>query len=146
MCIRDSSSFGGETFTWLVVLALLWMVPYGLVTSELGSAFPDEGGLFEWVKRAFGRLPASVATVMYWSINPLWIGGSLAFISTEAWSSFIHPIDAGTGGDYVFKTVFVLIAVAVTLLSMRQARAVLKLGTYLKLILAAVFLLSLIHI
>ncbi|UEA58215.1 APC family permease [Gordonia otitidis] len=140
--VGEISSFGGETFTWLVVLALLWMVPYGLVTSELGSAFPDEGGLFEWVKRAFGRLPASVATVMYWSINPLWIGGSLAFISTEAWSSFIHPIDAGTGGDYVFKTVFVLIAAAVTLLSMRQARAVLKLGTYLKLILAAVFLVT----
>ncbi|MGW0453945.1 APC family permease [Gordonia sputi] len=140
--VGEISSFGGETFTWLVVLALLWMVPYGLVTSELGSAFPDEGGLFEWVKRAFGRLPASIATVMYWSINPLWIGGSLAFISTEAWSTFIHPVGSGTAGDFLFKTLFVVAAVAVTLLSMRRARAVLQLGTYLKLILAAVFLVT----
>src|SRR5437588_5436342 len=84
--IGQISTFGGETFTWLVVLALLWMIPYGLVTAELGSTFPAEGGLYEWVSRAFGRLPGSLAAMMYWSINPPWIGGSLAFISTEAWS------------------------------------------------------------
>ncbi len=102
--VGEISSFGGETFTWLLVLALLWMIPYGLVTAELGSAFPDEGGLYEWVKRAFGRLPGSIATVMYWSINPLWIGGSLAFISTQAWSGFIHPVGSGTLGDFASRS------------------------------------------
>lgn len=140
--VGEISSFGGETFTWLLVLAVLWMIPYGLVTAELGAAFPAEGGLYEWVKNAFGRLPASVATVMYWSINPLWIGGSLAFISTTAWDEFISPIGAGTVGDYVFKTLFVLASVLVTLLSMKRARIVFRVGTYSKLILAVVFLVA----
>ncbi|WHU47824.1 APC family permease [Gordonia sp. L191] len=140
--VGEISSFGGETFTWLLVLALLWMIPYGLVTAELGSAFPDEGGLYEWVKRAFGRLPGSIATVMYWSINPLWIGGSLAFISTQAWSGFIHPVGSGTLGDFAFKIVFVCASVGVTLLSMRRARVIFRIGTYLKLGLAAVFLIT----
>ncbi|MGV9711835.1 APC family permease [Gordonia sp. NPDC003424] len=140
--VGEISSFGGQTFTWLLVLALLWMIPYGLVTAELGSAFPDEGGLYEWVKRAFGRLAGSLATIMYWSINPLWIGGSLAFISTEAWSSFIRPVGTGTVGDYAFKIAFVVGSVAITLLSMRRARMIFRLGTYLKLALAAVFLVT----
>ncbi|MGV9670075.1 APC family permease [Gordonia sp. NPDC003504] len=140
--VGEISSFGGETFTWLLMLAVLWMIPYGLVTAELGSAFPDEGGLYEWVKRAFGRLPGSIATIMYWSINPLWIGGSLAFISTEAWSSFIRPVGEGSVGDYAFKIVFVCASVGITLLSMRRARVVFRIGTYLKLVLAAVFLIT----
>lgn len=140
--VGEISSFGGQTFTWLLVLALLWMIPYGLVTAELGSAFPDEGGLYEWVKRAFGRLSGSIATIMYWSINPLWIGGSLAFISTQAWSNFIHKIGAGTVGDFTFKTVFVLASVGITLLTMQRARVIFTIGTYLKLGLAAVFLIT----
>ncbi|CAM5284610.1 hypothetical protein TPAU25S_02514 [Tsukamurella paurometabola] len=125
-----------------MVLAVLWMVPYGLVTAELGSAFPDEGGLYEWVRRAFGRLSGSIATVLYWSINPLWIGGSLAFISAEAWNTFISPLTVGTIGDFAFKTLFVCSSVWVTLLSMRRARLVFRVGTYLKLSLAALFLLT----
>lgn len=138
--VGEISSFGAETFTWLLVLAVLWMVPYGLVTAELGSAFPAEGGLYEWVKRAFGRLPGSLATIMYWSINPLWIGGSLAFISTEAWSTYISPIEPGSAGDYLFKIVFVVAAAVVTLMALERSRIIFKASTYTKLILAVFFL------
>jgi amino acid transporter len=31
---------GAQSFTWLVVLAAAFFVPYGLLTAELGSAFP----------------------------------------------------------------------------------------------------------
>lgn len=138
--VGQISSYGWETFTWLIVLSILWMVPYGLITAELGSAFPTEGGLYEWVRHAFGRLAGSLATIMYWSINPLWIGGSLAFISTEAWSTYIHPIDPGTAGDYLFKTLFVLFSLGITLLPLERCRGIFKIGTYFKLALAVAFL------
>jgi glutamate:GABA antiporter len=137
--IGQISTFGGETFTWLLVLALLWMIPYGLITAELGSAFPVEGGIYEWVSRAFGRLSGSLAAIMYWSINPLWIGGSLAFISTEAWSTYIHPITAGTIADYVFKGAFILTSMAITLLSLERCRVIFAIATNVKLLLALFF-------
>ncbi|WP_277242882.1 APC family permease [Mycolicibacterium obuense] len=138
--VGEISSFGAETFTWLLVLGALWMVPYGLVTAELGSAFPAEGGLYEWVTRAFGRLPGSLATIMYWSINPLWIGGSLAFISAEAWSTYVTPLDPGGAGDYLFKIAFVVGAAGITVMSLQRCRLVFKVGTYAKLLLAVFFL------
>jgi amino acid transporter len=62
---------GGEGFTWLLVLALVFVLPYALIMAEVGSAFTQEGGPYEWTKLAFGRLHAGIAAVFYWVTNPL---------------------------------------------------------------------------
>jgi glutamate:GABA antiporter len=33
------SGYGAQTFTWVLVLAVVFLFPYGLVMAELGSAF-----------------------------------------------------------------------------------------------------------
>ena len=54
------ASNGPQAFTWLIFLAALFFVPYGLLTAELGSAFPEEGGPYVWTRLAFGRRVAAV--------------------------------------------------------------------------------------
>ena len=58
-----------------------------LLMAEVGSAFTQEGGPYEWMKLAFGRFQGGIAAILYWVTNPLWVGGSLAFIATDAWSA-----------------------------------------------------------
>src|SRR5579864_7540055 len=94
---------GPEGFFWLVVLALVFVAPYMLLMSEVGSAFTQEGGPYEWTKLAFGRLHGGIAAILYWVTNPLWVGGSLAFIATDAWSTDVFKIGSGSPGDYFFK-------------------------------------------
>ena len=101
------AGYGAQTFTWVVVLGVFFLLPYGLVMAELGTAFPQEGGQYEWMKLAWGRLAAGMGAVLYWVSNPLWVGGSLAFVSTAAWSTYIHPIGTKTFGDYLFKLAFI---------------------------------------
>jgi amino acid transporter len=48
------ASNGAQGFTWLIVLAVLFVLPYALLMCEVGSAFTQEGGPYEWVKMAFG--------------------------------------------------------------------------------------------
>jgi len=93
------ASNGGQGFTWLVVLALLFVLPYGLLMSEVGSAFTQEGGPYEWAKMAFGRMQGGISAVLYWVTNPLWVGGSLAFIAEEAWNDNLFHIAPGKGGE-----------------------------------------------
>src|SRR5580765_4471008 len=93
---------GPEGFLWLVVLAVVFVAPYMLVMSEIGSAFTQEGGPYEWTKLAFGRMHAGIAAILYWVTNPLWVGGSLAFISTDAWRANVFDVGHGTFGDYLF--------------------------------------------
>ena len=37
---------------------------------------------YEWTKLAFSRFQGAIAAVLYWVTNPLWVGGSLAFVAT----------------------------------------------------------------
>ncbi len=78
------SANGAQALTWLLISAVTFLIPYGLLTSELGSTFTQEGGVYEWVKLAFGRIPASLAAMLYWISNPLWIGGTLAVTAIGA--------------------------------------------------------------
>jgi amino acid transporter len=114
------SGYGAQTFTWVLVLAVLFLFPYGLVMSELGSAFAQEGGPYEWMKLAWGRFVGGIGAVLYWVTNPLWVGGSLAFIATEAWSTNYSRIGSGTAGDYVFKTIFIWASIGVAIIALRH--------------------------
>ena len=88
--LGQAASYGAQAFTWVVVLVVLFMFPYALLMAELGTAFPQEGGPYEWMKLTWGRLAAGIGAVLYWVTNPFWVGGSLCFIATDTWSSNIH--------------------------------------------------------
>ncbi|MGZ4338304.1 MAG: APC family permease [Gaiellaceae bacterium] len=125
------ASNGGEGFTWLLVLAVAFVLPYALVMAEMGSAFTQEGGPYEWVKLAFGRLHAGIAAVFYWVTNPLWVGGSLAFIATDAWRTTALPdIGYGTVGDYVFKLLFIWFSIGVAIVALRRGKWIPTAGAF----------------
>jgi amino acid transporter len=113
------SSYGAQTFTWVIVLAVLFLFPYALVMAELGSAFAQEGGPYEWMKLAWGRFVAGIGAVLYWVTNPLWVGGSLCFIATAAWSTNFFKIGSGTVGDYLFKAIFIWLSIGVAIIALR---------------------------
>jgi amino acid transporter len=126
------SSFGGETLTWTIVLAVTFLLPYALVFAEVGSAFTDEGGPYVWVKVAFGRIPAAVSAFLYWVTTPVWIGGTMAFLAYEAWSGFVTPLAAHGFWDYFFKTVFIWVTVLSGIASLRYGKWLPTVGAVLK--------------
>jgi amino acid transporter len=129
------ASNGAQGFVWLVALAFVFVLPYALLMAEVGSSFTEEGGPYEWMKLAWGRFPASIGAILYWVTNPLWVGGSLAFISAEAWNTNVSGIGQGTVGDYFFKLTFIWISIGVAIASLRygkwipNAGAILRFGT-----------------
>ena len=123
---------GPQGFLWLVVLAVVFVAPYMLLTSEVGSAFTQEGGPYEWTKMAFGRLHGCMAAVLYWVTNPLWVGGSLAFIATDSWSANVFKIGQATPGDYIFKLIFIWISIGVAIISLRHGKWIPNFGAILR--------------
>jgi amino acid transporter len=123
---------GPEGFLWLVVLAVVFVAPYMLVMSEIGSAFTQEGGPYEWTKLAFGRMHAGIAAILYWVTNPLWVGGSLAFIATDSWSANVFKIGSATVGDYAFKLIFIWISIGVAIISLRYGKWIPNFGAVLR--------------
>ncbi len=69
-----------------------------------------------------GRFVAGIGAVLYWVTNPLWVGGSLCFIATEAWSTNFFKIGSGTVGDYLFKTIFIWVSIGVAIAALRYGK------------------------
>ncbi len=44
----------GMVLILIVAVAVIWALPIALLSAELGSAIPEEGGYYEWVKRGVG--------------------------------------------------------------------------------------------
>ncbi|HEV7640230.1 MAG TPA: amino acid permease, partial [Gaiellaceae bacterium] len=135
---------GPQGFLWLFLLALLFVAPYMLVMAEVGSAFTMEGGPYEWVKLAFGRLHGGIAAILYWVTNPLWVGGSLAFIATDSWRANVFGIGHGSFGDYAFKFIFIWISIGVAIVSLKHGKHIPNAGAIMRVIVLGFFSLTVI--
>jgi glutamate:GABA antiporter len=136
------ASNGGQGFTWLIFLAIFFVLPYALAMAEIGSAFTQEGGPYEWAKMAFGRFQGAIAAVLYWVTNPLWVGGSLAFLATEAWNDNIFHISSGSVGDYVFKFAFIWLSIGVAIVSLKRGKWIPNVGALMRIIVLGFFTLT----
>ena len=86
------TSEGAQSITWLLFMGVVFFIPYGLLCTEMGTAFPFEGGPYVWVKLAFGRFVAALAALLYWISNPIWLGGTLTITAVAAFDSFFTPL------------------------------------------------------
>jgi amino acid transporter len=64
---------GPSVLFWTVVLLVFFFVPYGLMTAELGSTYPDTGGLYSWARRAFGGFWGTQVSWWYWINVGIWL-------------------------------------------------------------------------
>jgi len=71
--IAAAASMGATWFTWWGITMVVFFIPYGLMTAELGAAWPGEGGLLLWVNEGMGPRWGSLASWFYWINNAYWI-------------------------------------------------------------------------
>lgn len=136
------SAQGPETFTWLIFLTVVFLVPYALIFAETGSAFIGEGGVYLWVREAFGRPAAAVASAFTWITQPVWVGGSMAFLNAEAARTHLVHFPERSLADYLFKTAFIWVTVIAAILSLRRAKWIPTLGAMCKIAFLALFIVT----
>src|SRR5262245_22013212 len=89
--LASSAAMGAAWFSWWAITMTVFFIPYGLITAELGAAWPGEGGVYVWVREAFGPKWGSMAAWLYWINNAYWIPS-------------VYLIFAGTFGQIFLKT------------------------------------------
>ena len=80
--VSPTAAIGNSQYFWWLFLIVAFCVPYGMISAELGTTYQSEGGMYDWVKRAFGAKWASRVAWNYWINFPLWIA-SLAVAVTD---------------------------------------------------------------
>jgi glutamate:GABA antiporter len=81
--VATSAALGVESITLYVIFAVAFFLPYGLVTAELGSGWPQEGGIYVWVREAFGQRWGTFSAWLYW-------------VNVAYWAPAVFVVFAGT--------------------------------------------------
>lgn len=88
--LAASASIGVSALFWWVFTLVLFFVPYALVSAELGSTYPEEGGIYAWVRRAFGPRWGARASWLYWVNVALWMP-SVYVLFAGMFSQMFYP-------------------------------------------------------
>ena len=73
--------FGDTLIVFFSFAALCFLLPCALVASELSAFIPETGGVYLWVKEAFGKRFGLMAIWFQWIENVIWYPTILSFIA-----------------------------------------------------------------
>ena len=126
-----AAAIGNSQYFWWILLIITFLLPYGMIVSELGSTYPDdEGGVYDWVKRAFGRKVAGFVAWCYWVNFPLWIASlALVFPSTI---SLLTGNELGVVPSLLIELAFIWIVVFVSFSKASDSAWLVNIGAILK--------------
>ncbi|TMA08270.1 MAG: amino acid permease, partial [Deltaproteobacteria bacterium] len=90
--IEDAVGAGGPMLALLALLVVpwLWSLPMALMTAELSTAMPEDGGYVIWVQRAFGR---------FWGFQEGWLSWLCSFADNALYPIMFVDYLAYVRGD-----------------------------------------------
>ena len=106
------AAMGNSQFFWRMFMILAFLLPYGLIASELGTAYPGDGGLYDWVHKAYpGTRWGARASWCYWLNFPLWMASLAVMVPDLLEVSF--GIEIGLGLGLLIQLAFILIVTVI---------------------------------
>jgi len=115
---------------WLLAL-LIFFIPQGLAVSELSAHYPEEGGIYNWTKQAFGPFHGFISGWCYWVNNLVYYPSLLIFLAGNA--VFIAGSQAAGFGENtyyvaIFSTGVLWLAMLPNMIGLRTGKWVQNLG------------------
>ncbi|WP_370280600.1 APC family permease [Pontibacterium sp.] len=71
--IAMSAAVGPSAIFWWLVVLVIFFIPNTLVTAELGTSYPEQGGIYAWIRDAFSTRWGARITWLYWINIALWM-------------------------------------------------------------------------
>jgi amino acid transporter len=98
-----SAKIGLPLVSYYIIAALAYFIPVALVAAELASAYPKSGGIYLWVKEAFGKRAAFVSIWLQWIYNVVWYPTILIFLAETF--AYLFNKDLATNQTYLMLSV-----------------------------------------
>jgi amino acid transporter len=135
--LTASAAIGTKTIAWWILAIVLFLIPYGLITAELATTYPTQGGIYVWVKRALGSRWAARTTYWYWVNVALWMPSVFllfAGVFFQLFGKHYAEWPAGKWPQVAMAIVLVWLVVAVGVMRLEVGKWVNNIGALLKVI------------
>ena len=130
--LTAAASVGPSSVFWWVFLGFVFFIPFAMICAEMGCSYPEQGGIYAWIKNAFGRRWASRATWAYWVNTAVWMPA--IFILFAGVFKQIFAPDLSLGAQISLGVLLTWIAVAVNVIALDIGKWIPNLGAILKVI------------
>lgn len=128
------AAIGNSQFFWWIFLLIAFLLPYGLMSSELGTTYIGDGGIYDWVTQAFGHRWGSRVSWYYWINYPLWLA-SLAVVCPDLLTT-ITGVEFSTLPAILIELVFIWVIVWISFYPVSDSVWILNGAAVIKMILA----------
>lgn len=128
--LAASAAIGPSSISWWLITLVLFFIPYGLITAELGTAYPDQGGLYIWVKKAFGEKWAARTTWLYWINVALWMPA--VYVLFAGMFAQLFAPDLGLWGQILIGVIMTWITVWIGVKTLETSKWVPNIGAIFK--------------
>ncbi len=119
--------FGSSLIFFFLLSAVLFLIPISLVSAEFSSRYPEQGGVFHWVRHALGEKAAMLAVWLQWINTMVWYPTILSFIAGTA----AYLINPALAQNKLFLALFILaIFWGLTLLNLRGIHISAKVNSF----------------
>jgi len=110
------AEYGWGMIFYYCLAAIAMFIPTALVSAELATAWPKTGGVYVWVREAFGNPEGFLAVWLQWINNIPYFPSILAFLAVAIAYAFVPSLEH----NRYFSLAVVLVAIWVlTLLNFR---------------------------
>ena len=111
--IGTSAAMGVQGITFWIILAILFFIPYGFATAELGAAWPGDGGIYVWVREAFGPMWGTVTAWLYWVNVALWAPSVFVLFAETMETAFNLHVNMWMEMGIVIVLIWVMVAIGI---------------------------------
>lgn len=116
----------GISMVILLVLPLIWALPYSYICAELGSARPSEGGKIMWVKEALGEYWYAIMVILnfIWGLvaNTVYVILAVDYLGFIMSSLFDYKIDPVM--SFIIKVILIIIFFIINVLGLKEVSIV----------------------
>ncbi len=117
------ASMGASAITWSLIISLAFFFPSGLIMAEMGSSYPAEGGMYAWVKMAYGPRWGARMSWLYWVNNAIWIPSTCIFMVNVFCQIFLGDV------GFLFQLIMAVACIwCVVLFGLRPLRSATRLS------------------
>ncbi len=124
----------GLTIVLLTVFPFVWAYPLSNMVAECNSVLPSEGGIYVWVREAFGEFWGFQAS--WWRTVSMYISNGTFVVLAVDYASQIAPMP-----EFAIHMLKILIIVVFTIINLLGLREVSKVSTFLSIIIILAFIL-----
>ena len=103
--IPTTALFGSKVIAFYLIASVFFLIPAALISAELAARFPEDNGIYDWVKHAFSPRWGFIAVWLQWVENVPFFPAILSFIV----ATFAYVISPTLANNKTFLLTSILV-------------------------------------